>query len=136
MSNETENTAQLPSGKGLGAAALLSKGNPPEKINARLFDLVRYMRAELYEADLITDEEYSWLCYEAKLAKNGKGSPSPRRLEDYDTIKAFEKFVWDNCKIVLFTPDEPFRYIEHQPLANKDGKQFIRDQFIKSLNLG
>lgn len=60
----------------------------PDNINThtRLFDLVRFMRSELHEAELITDEEYSWLLSEAKMAK-GKGSPSPRRLEDYDRIR-------------------------------------------------
>lgn len=42
---------------------------------------------ELHAANLITDEEYAWLCMEAPLAKGG-GSPSPRRLEDYDDIRA------------------------------------------------
>lgn len=55
--------------------------------NRRLFDLVRFMRSELHEADLISDEEYSWLLSEAPMAK-GSGSPSPRRLEDYDQVKA------------------------------------------------
>ena len=64
----------------------LSAKSKPEKINARLFDLVRYMRAELHEADLITDAEYGWLCSEAALA-TGNGSPSPRRLEDYDKMR-------------------------------------------------
>jgi hypothetical protein len=53
----------------------------------RLFDLVRYMRSELHEAELITDEEYAWLAAEAPMAK-GSGSPSPRRLEDYDDVRA------------------------------------------------
>ena len=57
--------------------------------NTRLFDLVRYMRAELHDADLITDAEYAWLTAEADNAKTPLGgSPSPRRLEDYDEIKA------------------------------------------------
>jgi hypothetical protein len=51
----------------------------------RMFDMVRYMRAELHEANLITDAEYGWLVGEAPLAK-GQGSPSPRRLEDYDEL--------------------------------------------------
>jgi hypothetical protein len=54
--------------------------------HTRLFDLVRFMRAELHQADLITDEEYAWLCMEAPMAK-GQGSPSPRRLEDYDELR-------------------------------------------------
>ncbi len=55
--------------------------------NVRLFDLVRFMRSELHEAELITDQEYGWLCAEAPMAK-GQGSPSPRRLEGYDEIRA------------------------------------------------
>lgn len=55
--------------------------------DARLFDLVRYQRSELFDAELITDEEYSWLLSEASLAK-GSGSPSPRRLESYDQVRA------------------------------------------------
>ena len=53
--------------------------------NARLFDLVRYQRMELFEAELITSDEYDWLAHGCKLAK-GAGSPSSRRLEDYDRI--------------------------------------------------
>lgn len=57
--------------------------------NTRLFDLVRYMRAELHDADLITDAEYAWLTIDAEMAKSPEGgSPSPRRLEDYDYLKA------------------------------------------------
>lgn len=56
--------------------------------NVRLFDLVRYSRASLYEDELITDEEYAWLCGGAEMANSPKGgSPSPRRLEDYDEIR-------------------------------------------------
>lgn len=54
--------------------------------NRRLFDLVRYQRSELLEAELITEEEYGWLCHGCDMAKGG-GSPSPRRLEDYDEIR-------------------------------------------------
>ena len=57
--------------------------------NKRLFDLVRYQRSELHAEGLITDEEYFWLCAEADMAKGG-GSPSPRRLEDYD--EKYSKF--------------------------------------------
>jgi len=54
--------------------------------SARLFDLVRFQRMELLESELITSEEYDWLAHGCKLAK-GQGSPSPRRLEDYDRIR-------------------------------------------------
>ena len=65
--------------------------------NVRLFDLVRFMRTELHEADLITDEEYSWLLSEAPMAK-GSGSPSPRRLEGYDRVKASYMEALDICE--------------------------------------
>ena len=68
-------------------SSLLPCSLTPEKINPRLFDLVRYMRAELHEAELITLSEYVWLCDECNL-NNGGGSPSPRRLEDYDELRA------------------------------------------------
>jgi predicted nucleic acid-binding Zn-ribbon protein len=45
----------------------------------RLFDLVRYQRAELHEAGLITDDEY------AKLAS---AQGSVQRLEGYDALRA------------------------------------------------
>ncbi len=57
------------------------------KTNKRLFDLVRYQRSELLEAGLITDDEYLYILADAPLAQ-GAGSPSPRRLEDYDQVKA------------------------------------------------
>jgi hypothetical protein len=55
--------------------------------NTRLFDLGRQMRVELHRADLITDDEYAWLSGGSPMAtsKDG-GSPSPRRLEDYDEL--------------------------------------------------
>lgn len=58
-------------------------------ISARLFDLVRYSRASLHQDELITDEEYAWLCAHAPLATSPKGgSPSRERLEEYDEIRA------------------------------------------------
>jgi transposase len=47
--------------------------------NTRLFDLVRYSRAELHESGLITDEEYVMLASD---------SASVERLEDYDKLRA------------------------------------------------
>lgn len=56
--------------------------------NKRQFDLVRYMRSELHEANLITDAEYFWLCADAPLATSEEGgSPSRERLEDYDAMR-------------------------------------------------
>lgn len=61
---------------------------PAINTNVRLFDLVRFMRSELHQADLITDEEYSWLCRSEMAQGPQGGSPSPRRLEDYDQLQA------------------------------------------------
>lgn len=61
------------------------------KINTshRLFDLVRFMRSELHEAELITDDEYSWLCSECPMNHSDKpGSTSRMRLEEYDEMRA------------------------------------------------
>jgi len=64
--------------------------------NVRLFDLVRFMRSELHKQNLITDDEYGWLCSsEMAMDKNG-GSPSPRRLEDYDILRA-QTDAWKRC---------------------------------------
>lgn len=49
---------------------------------SRLFDLVRYQRHALHEADLITDDEYTFLLQEG--SENG----SVERLESYDQIQA------------------------------------------------
>ena len=68
--------------------------------NVRLFDLVRFMRSELHEAELITDQEYGWLCAEAPMAK-GQGSPSPRRLEDYDELRAKMKRMESALKGII-----------------------------------
>jgi hypothetical protein len=73
-------------------AAASSKVSPPQapsdiNTHVRLFDLVRQSRATLHEDELITDSEYAWLCGNAPMAQ-GQGSPSPRRLEDYDEIRA------------------------------------------------
>ena len=65
------------------------KKKQPINTHVRLFDLVRFMRAELHEQNLITDEEYSWLCAGSPMAISPRGgSPSPRRLEDYDDLRA------------------------------------------------
>ncbi len=53
--------------------------------NLRLFDLVRSQRHELHKQDLISDEEYGWLMNDPRAV--GAGSPSPRRLETYDSLK-------------------------------------------------
>lgn len=46
--------------------------------NRRLFDLVRYMRSELHEDELITDEEYALLLDDSK---------SVNRLHTYDQAR-------------------------------------------------
>ena len=49
--------------------------------NDRLFDLVRYARAILHAADLITDSEYVWLC------SRNQGEPSQLRAANYELIE-------------------------------------------------
>jgi len=63
------------------------RAKQPIATDLRQFDLVRFMRQELHAANLITDEEYGWLCMEAPMAR-GNGSPSARRLESYDRLNA------------------------------------------------
>lgn len=58
----------------------------PISSHLRQFDLVRQMRGELHRQNLITDEEYVWLCRHNPTRE--AGSPSPRRLEDYDELRA------------------------------------------------
>jgi hypothetical protein len=70
----------------------LSMKEKPETINDRLFDLCRYQRSELFEAELIDSEEYFFLMHDCPLAR-GSGSPSPRRLENYDSIRENLKTV-------------------------------------------
>jgi hypothetical protein len=66
-----------------------ARAKQPLNTHVRLFDLVRQQRSELHQADLITDDEYVWLSGGAKLASDPKGgSPSPRRLEDYDEMRS------------------------------------------------
>ncbi len=59
----------------------------PINTHVRLFDLVRFMRRELHDADLIDDDEYAWLCLSPMSTAPEGGSPSPRRLEDYDALR-------------------------------------------------
>lgn len=61
----------------------------PINTSLRLFDLVRYMRADLLKTKLITEEEYGWLCGGSPMANSPKGgSPSRERLEEYDEMRA------------------------------------------------
>jgi hypothetical protein len=46
--------------------------------NERLFDLVRFMRVELYNLEMISEEEYAWLSHEDKRARG-----SAERLTAY-----------------------------------------------------
>ncbi len=61
----------------------------PINTSLRLFDLVRFMRSELLEKELIDEDEYSWLCYGSEMAIDTKkgGSPSRARLEEYDQLR-------------------------------------------------
>ncbi len=61
----------------------------PINTSLRLFDLVRFMRSELLEKELITEAEYSWLAHSSPMATTPKGgSPSRERLEEYDDLAA------------------------------------------------
>lgn len=64
-----------------------ARAKQPINTHVRLWDLVRYVRAELHEDDLITDQEYANLCMGTKSDQKLPGSPSPRRLEDYDDLQ-------------------------------------------------
>lgn len=63
------------------------KADKTAPIHQRVWDLLRQMRSELLDAELITRHEYAWLCSEAP-GVSGGGSPAPRRLETYDEIRA------------------------------------------------
>lgn len=95
------------------------KKHTPVKVTAasainthvRLFDLVRYMRQELHAADLINDEEYSWLCLESDMARSSKGgSPSPRRLEDYDELRKRSDLAFAACRSIRFATEQAVRH--------------------------
>lgn len=51
---------------------------------ARMWDLVRAQRHQLLDANLITREEFAALLSD----EPGPNSPSPRRLESYDELRA------------------------------------------------
>lgn len=72
----------------------------PISTHLRQFDLVRFMRRELLDAELITEEEYAWLCMESPMARGG-GSPSPRRLEDYDKLRERVRVLEESIKDAL-----------------------------------
>ena len=69
-------------------AAELEEANGTKLTKTRLWDLVRYQRSELLNADLITREEYAALLTDETKDAPGQGSPSPRRLESYDEVRA------------------------------------------------
>jgi len=52
-----------------------------EFTNERLLDLVRYMRFPLYEAGVITDEEY------AALVADSESGQRVARIEEWDTLR-------------------------------------------------
>jgi hypothetical protein len=74
-------------------------------VHTRLFDLVRYMRSELLEAGLITEREYSYVLGEDPLAQ-GVGSPSPRRLEDYDDIRNHLDSLEEASAMAVMNPNK------------------------------
>ncbi len=99
-----------------------------EKINThvRLFDLVRYHRSELHQTGLITDDEYDWLMRGCPMSRApGGGSPSPRRLEDYDRLRVRLQNVETNLRNLIIAassfaetmPAEILRTAEYQAFA-------------------
>lgn len=54
----------------------------------RMWDLVRVQRHALLDANLITRDEYAELLAAETSSQPGTGSPSPRRLESYDEVRA------------------------------------------------
>jgi hypothetical protein len=66
------------------------------KDHQRLIDLVRYMRAELHQKDLISDDEYTEL-----LGVTG----SPDRLRGYDILKASGDRIAKELKMLADSMD-------------------------------
>lgn len=96
--------------------------------NVRLFDLVRYMRAPLHEDGLITDEEYFWLCGGCEMANSPKGgSPSPRRLEDYDVLSNQLKAMREAVKEAT----HHLQYIANANVASLSAKEAARHALAK-----
>ena len=89
--------------------------------NVRLFDLVRHQRAALHEDELITDEEYAWLCGSEMAMSPQGGSPSPRRLEDYDRtheqLEAMRSAIKDAAQVLEQCAKWPSR-CDFSDLAN------------------
>lgn len=54
----------------------------------RMWDLVRYSRDALLDGGLITRAEYAALIADETADAPGQGSPSARRLESYDELRA------------------------------------------------
>jgi len=76
------------------------------------------MRSELHEQNLITDEEYAWLSGGSPMATDPKGgSPSPRRLEDYDALRAR-----------LTAAEKALECVDHNLITN-DGDVYTRCLF-------
>lgn len=89
----------------------------PINTHVRLFDLVRYMRSELLNAGLITEDEYAWLAHTSPMAASPKGgSPSRERLEDYDALRArlksAEDAMQESLEILTDNPEPDGEIIE------------------------
>lgn len=85
----------------------------------RIWDLVRYARGHLLDMNLITRQEYSVLLGEETRDAPNTGSPSPRRLESYDEIRA-------QLAEAQRERDEARRCLDHMvPLSNDGTSVFI-----------
>ena len=102
------------------------RDKPAINTNVRLFDLVRHMRAELHIQDLITDEEYYWLCSEASMANSPDGgSPSPRRLEDYDKLREENAMLREQLKLETEKANARFDYAYELQTENAKLQKYV-----------
>jgi hypothetical protein len=106
------------------------EGDVRQPLHQRAWDLLRQMRSELLDAELISREEYAWLLAEAPGAsdKPGAGSPAPRRLETYDEHAVRLKDAEGQVKALskaLSDPDGVNKLIAERDEA----RQYRRDEF-------
>jgi len=107
----------------------LKKARAEINTSYRLFDLVRYQRAELHRSGLITDEEYGWLCASDMAISPQGGSPSRQRLEDYDKLRVeldAVKKERDAARVCFAEAS--------QQCANNGRDQYLKEGWLDPLN--
>ncbi len=123
---------RLPDGPPSDAAELLP-------LNQRERDLLRYCRCELHQAGLVTDEEYTEMLNWGSNGPGG-GSPSARRLEDYDQLRASlaqSKAQVDGLRQRMTELVALVRQVEHNTKAiptDEPGIRAMLDGFCLSLD--